>query len=92
MVQADPMVMATVASVVAGFGVAMLFFRIKREREMHDEDEAIRIPWADRLLIAATVTSLLCGAKGQVLRSRIARPPGSLSVHAHRRPCPSAPA
>ncbi len=56
---ADPKVMATVASVVPDFGVAMLFFRIKRELEMHDEDEAVWIPWADRLLIAATVTSLL---------------------------------
>ena len=30
--------------------------------------------------------------RGQVLRSRILRPPGSLSVHPHRRTCPSAPA
>jgi len=30
--------------------------------------------------------------RGQVLRSRIPRPPDSLSVHAHRRPGPSTPA
>jgi hypothetical protein len=51
--------MVTVASIVAGFGVAMLFFRIQRELHMQKEHEGIWIPWADRLLIGATLISLL---------------------------------
>jgi len=49
----------TVGSVIAGFGVAMLFFRIQRELHMHRKGERIWIPWADWLLTSATVLALL---------------------------------
>ncbi len=49
----------TVASILAAFGSAMLFFRIQRELTMHDRAEIQWIPWADWLLILATLISLL---------------------------------
>jgi len=49
----------TVASILAAFGSAMLFFRIQRELTMHDRAEIQWIPWADWLLILATLVSLL---------------------------------
>ena len=51
--------LGTVASLIAGFGGAMLFFRIQRELQMHEEMEVQWIPWADRLLILATLIALL---------------------------------
>ena len=57
--QVDPGAISTTASIISGFGVAMLFFRIQRELQMHEKDEPIWIPWADRLLIGATLISLL---------------------------------
>jgi hypothetical protein len=51
--------LADVAGIIAGFGSAMLFFRISRELEMSGRGEVKWIPWADRLLIAATLVSLL---------------------------------
>ena len=48
----------TVASILAGFGCAMLFFRVQRELAMHDRNEIIWLPWADWLLIVATMLSL----------------------------------
>jgi hypothetical protein len=44
----------TVASIVAGFGVAVLVFRIQRETTLQTK----WIPWADWLLIAATMVAL----------------------------------
>jgi hypothetical protein len=55
----DAATLTTIASIVSGFGIAMLFFRIQRELQMHERLEAKWIPWADRLLIAATLISLL---------------------------------
>jgi len=55
----DAGTLSTVASIVAGFGVAMLFFRIQRELHMKDQHEQDWIPKSDWLLIAATLTSLL---------------------------------
>lgn len=49
----------TVASIVAGFGVAMIFFRIRRELEMGSAGERVWIPWADWLIVIATLSSLL---------------------------------
>ena len=51
--------LATVASIIAGFGAAMLFFRIQRELQAHERMEWKWIPWADRLLIGATLVALL---------------------------------
>ena len=51
----------TVASILAGFGVTVLMFRIQRElyvREKHPESP-IWLAWADYLVIAATLQSLL---------------------------------
>lgn len=52
-------ILASIASIMAGFGSAMLFFRIDREIRMHEQEEVTWIPWADWLLISATLTSLL---------------------------------
>jgi hypothetical protein len=49
----------TVASILSAFGSAMLFFRIQRELTMHERVEILWIPWADWLLIGATLISLL---------------------------------
>jgi hypothetical protein len=49
----------SVASILAAFGSAMLFFRIQRELEMHERAEIQWIPWADWLLILATLIALL---------------------------------
>jgi hypothetical protein len=56
---ADAATLATIASIISGFGIAMLFFRIQRELQMHERLEVNWIPWADRLLITATLISLL---------------------------------
>lgn len=55
----DLSTLSTVASIISGFGVAMLFFRIQRELQMQEKDETIWIPAADWLLISATLMSLL---------------------------------
>lgn len=55
---ADPGALAAVASIIAAFGVAMLFFRIQRELQMQEEHEINWIPWADWLLVGATILSL----------------------------------
>jgi hypothetical protein len=52
--------LTTVASLIATLGSAMLFFRIDRELRMVEELSEIQwIPWADWLLLAATLVSLL---------------------------------
>jgi hypothetical protein len=56
---ADASTLATVASIISGFGVAMLFFRIQRELQMHEKMEPNWIPWADWLLVYATLFSLV---------------------------------
>lgn len=56
---ADPSSLATLASIFAAFGAAMLFFRIQRELKMEESGEINWIPWADWLLVSATVLSLL---------------------------------
>lgn len=55
----DSGTLASVASVIAAFGAAMLFFRVQREISMRDHGERNWIPWADWLLVVATVISLL---------------------------------
>lgn len=51
--------LATVATVIAVFGGAMLFFRVQRELQTQEQLGPRSIPWADRLLIAATLVALL---------------------------------
>jgi hypothetical protein len=55
----DDSILATIASIIAGFGAAMLTFRIQRELQMSGNNEVTWIPWADWLLIFATIFSLL---------------------------------
>lgn len=54
----DSGTLATVAAITAGFGIAMLFFRIERELSMQRRAERIWVPWVDWLLIAATLCSV----------------------------------
>ena len=54
----DSGTLANIAAIIAGFGVAMLFFRIQRELQMIDRNDRIWIPYADWLLISATLVSL----------------------------------
>lgn len=56
---ADTSSLASFASIFAAFGAAMLFFRIQRELKMEESGEINWIPWADWLLVSATVLSLL---------------------------------
>lgn len=55
----DSSTLTQVASIIAGFGATMLTFRIQREIEMRKLGEASWIPFADWLLIAATVFCLV---------------------------------
>jgi uncharacterized protein (DUF697 family) len=67
MQEPDAGTLATIASIIAAFGVAMLFFRIQREidpRRIEEQsrqtgEDVVWIPWADWLLIAATLVCLL---------------------------------
>lgn len=54
----DATTLATIASLITGFGTAMLLFRIQREVDMHSKGERIWIPWADWLLVATTILCL----------------------------------
>lgn len=47
-----------VASIVGGFGINVLMFRLRRELQMQNQDEKTWIPWADRLVLAAVILSL----------------------------------
>ena len=59
------------ASTIAIFGSAMLVFRVQREMEMAGKGERNWIPWADWLLLGATITSLLLAARsGRSLAER----------------------
>jgi hypothetical protein len=73
---ADEATISTIGAIIAGFGVAMLFFRIQRELTMRDHDEAIWIPWADWLIVAATLSALLL----VLLPVVVAPGPASLTV------------
>jgi hypothetical protein len=57
----DANTLATVASIIAGFGAAMLAFRLEREVKAGDRGEPMWIAWADWLVIAATILSLALG-------------------------------
>jgi hypothetical protein len=55
----DTGTLSTVASIIAAFGVAMLFYRIQRELQMQEAGELNWIPWADWLLLGASLCALL---------------------------------
>ena len=54
----DSQTLATVAGIIGAFGAAMLVFRIQREVNMQGQGETTWLPWADRLLLLASVLSL----------------------------------
>ena len=47
------------ASVISGFSVAVLMFRISREVAMEEKDQKKWIPWADYLILSVILLSLL---------------------------------
>jgi hypothetical protein len=52
-------ILSTIAAVIAGFGIAGFVFRIQRELAMQDAGENTWVPWADWLLIGATIGTLV---------------------------------
>jgi len=54
-------VVASVASIVVGFGATILVFRIQRELEMQEREEVIWIARADWLVIIATTIAGFAG-------------------------------
>jgi hypothetical protein len=55
----DASTLASIASIIAGFGAAILVFRLQRELQMDEKGEPTWIAFADWLIFAATLTSLL---------------------------------
>ena len=55
----DTATLATIASIISGFAITALVFRIQRELEMASKVERTWVPWADCLLIGAVLISLL---------------------------------
>lgn len=57
----DESVLVTVASIISGFGATVLVFRVQREAAMHRTQERTWIPWADWLVVSATLLALCLG-------------------------------
>ncbi len=74
---AEESTLATVATIIAAFGTAMLFFRIQRELEMQRSGETIWIPWADGLIVLSTLISLVLVVLPLIIASNVA---GTLMV------------
>ena len=55
----DTGIVATTAAVIAGFGTTAFVFRLQRELELRKSRIRSWVPWADRLLIGATMCALL---------------------------------
>lgn len=55
----DPSVLATLAGLIVAFATPLILFRIQRELDMHERGEITWIPWADWLLILASVACLV---------------------------------
>lgn len=68
----DSSTLATVASIIAAFSVAMLSFRVERELRMRQAAELNWIPCADWLLLLALLCALLL-----VILPLVAAPPSS---------------
>jgi hypothetical protein len=51
----------TVASILSGFGITVLMFRVQRELTLKDKKppKVTRLAWADYLVLAATTLSLI---------------------------------
>jgi protein-S-isoprenylcysteine O-methyltransferase Ste14 len=65
----------TVASILAGFGVTVLMFRIQRELQVENDPDWTWLPWADWLVLGSIVLSLV----GVVLPLVSVRDPGQFS-------------
>jgi hypothetical protein len=72
--EVDRGTLATIASVISSFGIAMLFFRILRQLEMGKKGEAIWLPVADWLLVLAIILSLLVVIVPLLILSQTALP------------------
>ena len=79
--------LSTVSSLIAGLGIAILLFRIQREIQMQAQGHQIWIPWADWLLVIATVLCLgavlfpiVSGLLEPVTRIRVAASAASASI------------
>lgn len=57
----DESILLAVATLIATSGVAVLVFRVGREVAVEIDKGPTWIPWADRLVIAATLSALLFG-------------------------------
>jgi hypothetical protein len=55
----NPDAYLTVASILSGFGITVLMFRVERELAMRKENKVTRLAWADYLILAATSLSLI---------------------------------
>jgi len=55
----DGATLASIASITAAFGTTVLLFRVQRENDMRSKGEPVWLPWADWLLLAATICSLV---------------------------------
>lgn len=57
----SPQPYLTVAAILSGFGISVFMFRIQRELHVRDQDPTQRnwLAWADYLILAAIVVSLL---------------------------------
>lgn len=54
----DSGTLSTIASVIAAFSIAMIFYRVQREVAMHERGEIVWLPWADYLLLTAALLAL----------------------------------
>ena len=57
----DTSALLTVASIISGFGITIFTFRLQREIQVMERNSKVWIPWADFLVIAAVMVSLLIG-------------------------------
>lgn len=57
----DTSALLTVASIISGFGITIFTFRLQREIQVMERNSKVWIPWADCLVIAAVMISLLIG-------------------------------
>jgi hypothetical protein len=59
----DTSALLTVASIISGFGITIFTFRLQREIQVMERNSNSKgwIPWADCLVIAAVMVSLLIG-------------------------------
>ena len=65
----DASTLLTAASLIGAFGATTLTFRIQRELQVGDSGEKNWIPWADALMLVATIASFIVVASLLALRT-----------------------